>query len=68
MRKVFANQWFILAAILTITFSAFSFATYQKVSTVTSTDQCFQKPCKSTEKGEFFWDFLRSRLPSVSFQ
>jgi len=56
MRKVFINKWFLFAATLTLSLSAFSFVAYKKVQPVCSVTQpCLTDPEKNTD---LFWDVL----------
>jgi len=64
MRKVFVNKWFLLAAALTLSLSAFSFATYKKTEAVcSSTANCSQdRPANSNQKTDLLWDILSRQL------
>jgi hypothetical protein len=69
MRKVFINKWFILASLLTITLSLFSFMAYKKAQPVcTASAECCKKTLKDVEKGGMFWDLISGQLSTVSFQ
>jgi len=64
MRKVFVNKWFFLAVALTLSLSAFSFATYKKTQAVCSTAEncCPNSPANSNQKTDMLWDILSRQL------
>jgi hypothetical protein len=69
MRRVFINKWFILASLLTISLSCFSFVAYQDMDTpCTLSRENDRKPANGTEKVDFLWDMVTRQLPTVSFQ
>jgi hypothetical protein len=67
MRRVFINKWFILASLLTISLSAFSFVAFQDVQKNSLCQQC-RKPAGNTEKSDLLWDLIANQLTNVSFQ
>ena len=65
MQKVFTNKWFILASLLTISLTGFSFIAWQKTQAVCAeTKKCCNKPVNS---GEMFWDLMPVDFPTISF-
>ena len=68
MRKVFINKWFLFAATLTLSLSAFSFVAYKKVQPVCSVTQ----PCGASslnENTDLLWDVLSRQLSNfISIQ
>lgn len=59
MRKVFTNKWFALAALLTISLSAVSFAAYKKTeSAYAVTMKGCQDNSAGTEKTDMLWELL----------
>ncbi|MFL5740056.1 MAG: hypothetical protein ACJ75B_07555 [Flavisolibacter sp.] len=68
MSKVVFNKWFILAALLLISLSAFSFVAYKKTRAIcNSANECHKAPVQA-EKGELIWDALSRQFSSVSVQ
>jgi len=67
MRKVFLNKWFLPAALLIISLSAFSFIAYKKTSSVcTVTRECSPKPEKEpVQRGEMMWDAVSRQFTTV---
>jgi hypothetical protein len=71
MRKVFINKWFFLAAFLTISLSAFSFAAYKKTQSVCSSTKecCKQAPVESNQRSDMLWDVISRQFTSfISIQ
>jgi hypothetical protein len=65
MRKVFINKWFILAAFLTISLSAFSFVAFKKTQSVcTITEQCPRNATESGQKSDMLWDVISKQFAS----
>jgi len=64
MRKVFVNKWFLLAAALTLSLSAFSFVTYKNTEAVcAATENCYQNsPVNANQKTDMLWDILSRQL------
>jgi hypothetical protein len=66
MRKVFLNKWFFLAALLTISLSAFSFVVYKQTRRVCTVRECCQKPSAAPgKKGEMPWDAVSEQFTSL---
>lgn len=71
MRKVILNKWFLLASLLTISLSAFSFIAYKKTTSVCNVPKrCCQKPAaQPAQKGEMIWDAVSRQFTSyISIQ
>jgi|GEM_PF-4586489 len=67
MRKVFANRWFILGALLTLSLSAFSLIAIESDNPANHSNYV-QRCCKSADKGEFLWEIVSGHLHTVLFQ
>ena len=66
MRKVVRNKWFILAALLLVSLSAFSVVAFRETRQLCTMTHCQEAP--RTEKGEMLWDILSRQFSSVSIQ
>jgi hypothetical protein len=68
MRKVFQNQFFILALALSLSLSIFSFMAYKKINKACAM-QCCSRQAIEKANGEMIWDaFTRQFSSFVSFQ
>jgi hypothetical protein len=65
MKKVFINKWFLLAAFLTVSLSAFSFIAYKNSQICTFTKECCQnKPTESNQRSDMLWDVISKQFTS----
>lgn len=68
MRRVILNQWFLLAALLILGFTAFSVLAYQKTRTVCAAAESCKKPA-SNNNGEMIWEAASRQFSSfISIQ
>jgi hypothetical protein len=70
MRKVIFNKWFLLAALLTISLSAFSFVAYKKTEAVCAVaPDCCRRSMENNTKNELLWDIISRQFTSfISIQ
>jgi hypothetical protein len=68
MKKVVFDKWFMLAFLLIISLSAFSFVAYKKTRAICSATKVCKDPEGASEKGQLLWDGLSRQFSSVSFQ
>jgi hypothetical protein len=69
MKEVLKSKWFILATLLVISISAFSFVAYEKARNVCSTTKDCCHNAQPEANGEMLWEVLSHQFtPSVSTQ
>jgi hypothetical protein len=69
MRKVNKNRWFLLAALLLVSISAFSIAVYEEPPIACdAARECCKKQINRARQGEMLWDILSRQFSQVSFQ
>jgi hypothetical protein len=62
MRKSFFTKWFLLAALLAISFTAFSVVAYKETRSICSS----QRPDHFNEGGLMLWDMLSRQFSAIS--
>ena len=65
MKKVLFDKWFILAFLLLVSLSAFSFVAYKETRSICSTSKVSHG---SYDKGDLLWDDLSRQFSSISSQ
>ena len=68
MKKVVFNKWFMLAFLLIISLSAFSFVAYKKTRAICTATKVCTGPAGTSGKGELLWDGLSGQFSSLSIQ
>jgi hypothetical protein len=66
MRKVFINKWFLLAVLLTLSLSGFSFVVYKKMQTTCTAIENGKIRSAGSQGTDMLWNVFSTQLSNFS--